>query len=122
MGKLLTVAMTEFVVEMSAEFAREVGEGELDQVLSLVDVDDVSGELFKLKDGDWCSPQEIADSSQVEFAAGWDSLNRWGRGDPREMPRMIYLSAAWHWKLRQRAPRWVTASVTAAPRRRSRSG
>lgn len=122
MGQLFTIAMAEFVVEMSAEFAREVGEGELDQVLVLVDIDAGSGEFFKLQNGHWCSPQEITDSSQVEFAAGWDSLNRWGRGGLKEMPRMIYLSAAWHWKLRQKAPRWVVASVSGTRGRRLRSG
>ncbi len=122
MGKLLTVAMTEFVVEMSAEVAKTVDESDLRKILSLVEGGGDCGEVVKVQTGDWCSPLDIPETSKVLFAVGWDSLNRWGRGGLRDMPRMIYLSSPWHWKLRQSAPRWVATSVSGAPVRRSRSG
>ena len=74
MGVVNEIAGREVVVAMSRAFARHFN-GDIAQILPLVDLSQDSGLLFKWSDGSWHSEPPGAGQGRAVFEGGWDKWN-----------------------------------------------
>jgi len=75
MEKMIEIAGTQYVVDMSPEFIDALGAGNIAVLLEQIDLTVERGDLVKLADGTWLDGRASGESRVVVFRGSWDKLN-----------------------------------------------